>query len=68
MIPVLINYYQLPTKCLHPLIMNLEVRSVFLDISKAFDNVCHEGLIFKLKRHFGERLHILSVFFLRNRK
>ena len=26
-----------------------EIRSVFLDISKAFEKVWHEGLVFKLK-------------------
>ena len=47
----------------------LEVRGVFLDISKAFDKVWHEGLIFKLKQNgiSGDLLQILSDF-LSNRK
>ena len=46
-----------------------EVRSVFLDISKAFDKVWHKGIIFKLLQNgiLDDLLNILSDF-LRNRK
>ena len=46
-----------------------EVRSVFLDIFKAFDKVWHEGIIFKLQQNgiSDDLLNILSDF-LRNRK
>ena len=47
----------------------LKVRSISLDISKAFDKVWHKGLIFKLKQNsiYGELLHVLYNF-LSNRK
>ena len=47
----------------------LEVRSVYLDMSKAFDKVWHEGLIFKLKQNGidGILLALLSDY-LQNRR
>ena len=51
----------------HP--KSLEVRAVFLDISKAFDKVWHEGLVFKLKKN-GVSGQLLKFFenYLTNRK
>ena len=47
----------------------LEVRSVFLDISKAFDKVWHEGIIFKLEQNgISEDLLNILTDFLSNRK
>ena len=48
----------------------LEVRSVFLDISKAFDKVWHEGVLFKLSQNgmSGNFLKHLTFNFLKNRK
>ena len=48
---------------------SLEVRAVFLDISKAFDKVWHDGRIFKLKQN-GVSGPVLNLFtnYLQNRK
>ena len=47
----------------------LKVRGVFLDVSKAFDKVWHDGLIFKLRQNgiSGDIINVLQGF-LRNRK
>ena len=48
---------------------SLEISAVFLDISKAFDKVWHEGLVFKLKQN-GISGSLLTLFenYLCNRK
>ena len=48
---------------------HLDVRSVYLDISKAFDRVWHDGLIYKLKccGVSGQILFIIQSF-LKDRK
>ena len=47
----------------------LDVRSVYLDISKAFDRVWHDGLIYKLKRcGVSGQLLSLTQSFLMDRK
>ena len=41
--------------------INLEVRSVFLDMSKAFDKVWHEGLLFKLRIN-GKLINLIKSY------
>ena len=48
---------------------SLEVRGIFLDMSKAFDRVWHEGLLFKLKRlGLSGKFYGLINSFLSNRR
>ena len=49
--------------------VGLEVRSVFLDISKAFDKVWHDGIIYKLTQN-GISRNLLNLLedFLKERK
>ena len=45
------------------------MRGVFLDMSKVFDKVCHDGLVFKL-RSYGAKSELLSLLknYLQNRE
>ena len=54
MIPVSISFYQLFNS-------TLDKRGIFLDISKAFDKVWHEGLLYKLET-FGISGNLLKLF------
>ena len=59
----------IPHEIYHSLDNGLEVRAVFLDISKAFNEVWHEGLILKLNQYrISENLLCLIKCFLKNRK
>ena len=60
----LISYYPLHIKPFQSFDEGFEVRSVFLDISKALDKGWHKGLIFKLRQNgiSGNLLDILSDF------
>ena len=35
----------------HPFDKGIETKAIYLDISKAFDKVWHEGLIYKLRQY-----------------
>ena len=48
----------------------LETGAVFLDISKAFDQVCHEALLFKWKQNgiLGNLLNAITDFLYQRKK
>ena len=54
---------------LSPLDINLDVRSVFLDMSKAFAKDWHEALLFKLTQNrINGKVQLLLKSYLANRK
>ena len=42
----------------------LEVRGILLDISKAFDNLRHNGLIYKLKNDIMKKTEVSKILFI----
>ena len=48
----------------------VDVRGVFLDVSKAFDKVCYDVIIFKLKAYGaeGELLSLLQILTIENKE
>ena len=67
--PCINQFLSITHEIYHSFDNDLEVRGVFLDISKAFDKVWHEGQILKLSRNdiSGSLLYLLN-FFLKYRK
>ena len=59
-----INFFQLIMKSFSAFDMRLEVCGMFLDISKAFGKVWHDGLIFKFRENgfCGEMTNISENF------
>ena len=66
-VPVSINCYLLLMIYIYiysSFVEGLEVRSIFLDIAKAFDKMWHDGIIFKLTQNSksGNLLNLLHDF------
>ena len=68
MIHVLLNYFH-EIQTVFDENPTVDIRGIFLDISKAFDNVWHDGIIFKLKA-YGVEDELLSLLrkYLENRE
>ena len=65
------KYCQQLLKCIIALDEGQEVRAAFLDILKAFEEVCHKGHVYKLKQNgiSGERLNtLIDVLTFRNER
>ena len=61
---MLIEILSINNEILSAFDIGLEVRGIFLDISKAFDKAWYYGLVFKLRQNSlcGEMINILKDF------